>query len=1390
MSQINTESLLRIGNTIEQPSVAVQNPQYNQSSFQGGQYQVGSPQQQIGPSAEQSMFASLAEIAGGVQKGLDTFSQIRSMIEKDTIEKARVKYKSIFTMENATPEQKMKEWDDYSKDVYTPFLGSDWLQELNIDAYMSFGSREAQDKFESDRYEREKTQYFMDPRNANVLADSADGRVQFNEFYANKYRSAKGNAWFQKQSVLDQEFFKNDRLNQALTKLPSAIGSIIAIPSEAELEVAINDGAGADKIKNAYPVFFDFVGGSGNTTREGLQKNLNELLVQKLVTDNPNKYPPYVLQELAKVIPIKAAEVTDSIYKASTQVARAEQRASAAQSIANASITFEGTPNHTNLVSLVNTWASGHTSLGLDKSQVALSFQGLVGQLFKGVNTAASTGIDLPFLAGQDWSSMSPPKQLATIMEVIEGRVGLDSKLRYDLKTVFGIKQDDDVSLPQRIKETVKGLLQTKEFSTAMGDYLAKQKNTLARNGSIIDVLQDPVAINQHTGSSLSVIADELGLSLSAFRSAYIVKKENGKEEPASNINLSNWYKSLDPKEREGLAKRGIDQDTLGTIRELFDSALALELKTINRINSLTDKNDKDTVGEFDMDKLRTGSDNLSSSSKPASKEVSGSLPENIVSGKAYPKKEDRDYLNFVVASSYDKSLILSAPASDFRDGKYIGTDKAILGAVERRSLLPDPTDPNLSLEDKEFWTKFYQQEDNLDILRLETHAIANELVSATFTGIDNPDQITAREQEARKIADQLFNEMITGRSPSIETLSIPQRVRDENGQFTPEAFKGLLQIALFSYYSTKGNAESVKEFGKVAKTAFDNLGNNITRMTPEQILNSDQALYSALAIHLMGRELARNSPSETVSIGNYHQSSVLGLAAMSERTSINDIVKTFTDPKFRENLSLITIYPLILAKRANLGVGAGSESMLMEVGGEIPGQPAMYQTIRDERRRLGIHAFRQPDKEYLEKLKNGDTEDLPALTASNSRIPSDPKWSPDTFIEQLKEAELIDTSDKTLVANAMRNQLLSGSLDPTLLLNDDEVIRLGAQLLYRMNQVMPRAYEYAVGDFLNPQLGYEATAGFLTNRDKTGSFFQFVASSLDLTRASYVGSSSTGNYRIGFSLGSTSAIQISFNKLGLFENVGGNPDNNNNFSVSNLTGVLQKTNGMDMGLKDFRPKVSDIRKPDDVEDGVLFKAGAAILSSEVSDFDFATLLKPWLVETGVLMPNEDPKNFVNRSKVEFKKQPMVVGDRQENAKLAAKQAFLEVMAKKDIPFVEKVKLLQETYDKYLLDPRNKVDIIDPDIEWNTRETGFANIEQLSNDRANPEKMIPSWRWANTTLGGKSMIHISDEFLEGFNPRKGLTKKTEETIRLEKQKWEEKLRKADELMEKAEVKNQ
>jgi hypothetical protein len=583
------------------------------------------------------------------------------------------------------------------------------------------------------------------------------------------------------------------------------------------------------------------------------------------------------------------------------------------------------------------------------------------------------------------------------------------------------------------------------------------------------------------------------------------------------------------------------------------------------------------------------------------------------------------------------------------------------------------------------------------------------------------------------------------------------------------------LQIALFSNYATRGNAESVKGFGKVAKDAFDNLGNNIAKMSTEQILNSDQALYSALAIHLMGRELARNSPSETVSIGNYHQATALMLAAMSERTSINDIVQGFTTKNFKDNLSLITIYPLILAKRVNLGVSAGPTGMLMEMGGDIPGQPAMLQTIRDERRRLGIFAFRQPSPDYLEKLKSGDTEDLSVLTASNSKIPSDPEWNPDTFIEQLKLAELIDTSDKALVANAMRNQLLSGSLDPTLELSDDETIRLGAQLLFKMNEIMPRAYEYAVGDFLNPQLGYAATAETLKNRDKTGSFFQFAASSLDLTRASYVGSTSTGNYRIGFSLGSTSAIQISNNKIGLFENVGGNPDNNNNFSVSNLTGMLQKVVGMDIGVNDYRPKITDVRELDAVENGVLFKAGAAILSSEVSDFDFAILLKPWLVETGVLMPNEDPKNFVNRSKVEFKKQPMVVGDRQENAKLAAKQAFLEVMAKKDIPFVQKVKLLQETYDKYSLDPRNKVDIIDPDIGWDTRKPGFANIEQLFNDRMNPEKMIPSWRWANTTLGGKSMIHIPDEFLLGFNPREGLMKKTQTST--EKQKtYEEEIR--------------
>ena len=197
---MNTQNLLKLGNSIPLPQVSPGTPEYNQSTFQGGQVSVGAPRQQVGPSGSEAMYGALAEIAGGISKGIDNFSRISSDIEKQRIEAARIKLKEIKTKEyedGITPESKLSEWNDYIKEVWTPVLGNTWADDLNLSAYELFGSKEAQDKFESERYQNEATLFFNDPKNTFRLnQNSSFGKKEFDSFYENKYRTASGNRWF------------------------------------------------------------------------------------------------------------------------------------------------------------------------------------------------------------------------------------------------------------------------------------------------------------------------------------------------------------------------------------------------------------------------------------------------------------------------------------------------------------------------------------------------------------------------------------------------------------------------------------------------------------------------------------------------------------------------------------------------------------------------------------------------------------------------------------------------------------------------------------------------------------------------------------------------------------------------------------------------------------------------------------------------------------------------------------------------------------------------------------------------------------------------------------------------------------------------------------------
>lgn len=239
MSRINIESLLQMQPIQPNVSPIQLQPGNKTSQFVGGQIQLGQAAQQIGPSSDATMYGALAEIAGGVGKGIDIFSNVTSMIEKEKINKAETYFDEISTKENLTPDQKQEAWDNYLKDVYTPILGETWKAKLNNQMAKQWTSTAARNQYESQRYEKTYNDWRRLPENKD-RPETNELIQEFNNLYVVQYPSSNSNDWFTQLTTKVNTSIDLDNAKQAAIDFEDMLIATYRSPSKEELDTYNN----------------------------------------------------------------------------------------------------------------------------------------------------------------------------------------------------------------------------------------------------------------------------------------------------------------------------------------------------------------------------------------------------------------------------------------------------------------------------------------------------------------------------------------------------------------------------------------------------------------------------------------------------------------------------------------------------------------------------------------------------------------------------------------------------------------------------------------------------------------------------------------------------------------------------------------------------------------------------------------------------------------------------------------------------------------------------------------------------------------------------------------------------------------------------------------------
>lgn len=323
MSRANIESLLRLQQV--QPNVepiALQ-PQFLSSEISGGQIQLGQAQQQIGPTAEMAeaeQLKALADIAGGVQRGIDIFSDISSRIEKSKIDKAETFFDELSNREDLTPDQKQDEYDKYMKDVYTPVLGTEWKRKLNVKTNRMWTSTKARNEFESSRYEREYNAWKRLPANID-RPETNELYQEFNNQYLAKYPSSNNNDWFTAFNTKINTAIDLDNAQQTLKNFASSLDKVYDIPDAKTLEEY--NGAIMEeqtKIEQEYAQFFSIKKEVEqvkdlNAAYEVVYRHVYQNLVEPRIKEYDEPTRKLIMERVDELALAKTQEIVNVIRK-------------------------------------------------------------------------------------------------------------------------------------------------------------------------------------------------------------------------------------------------------------------------------------------------------------------------------------------------------------------------------------------------------------------------------------------------------------------------------------------------------------------------------------------------------------------------------------------------------------------------------------------------------------------------------------------------------------------------------------------------------------------------------------------------------------------------------------------------------------------------------------------------------------------------------------------------------------------------------------------------------------------------------------------------------------------------------------------------------------------
>ena len=810
-------------------TVAAPTPLYKDSKFAGGGYQVGDPVKQIGKTTDEQNYINLAEIAAGTSKSLDTFGSIGSAVDKSKIERAGIEWEKINQNEDYSLEDKQKQLEEIFKNTNTPILGSNWKDQLQIQADKNWNSKEARNQFEQTRYTEEFAKYLKENPG---LIQTPKVLVQFDKTYENKYPSSSSNTWFiLKKSGNTSEVAQNTIKNVVNSFAPQ-IETAFSPPSSEELDfVETNpESPVAQNIVKKFSFFFEHQKEANTMSPTDFRQVLHKAALENLNSfmGNIELYSEEIQEILVSELPNITARIASDYSKISSDYQLKVNNRDALDSMAKSQGTLIKNPNLENWRGYLTTYLSEAGNTKLTQQQRTDVVVGALPQLIKLWDDVALTKNNQVVLGIHPfWNTMTPVQKINVVVEHFnEWADGLQPGKLKDL--LRNVNAEDMPTFLETIKQR---LLTSPETATATSkDFDSNIKPMFANLVQIISTRGNSGQNSTAIGEVLTSVANRFYIDVQDLMSiAY---------SPTGELDITKtpqeWLDSITDKERK---KRVLNSGILNFNASQF---MAIRDALVNIDQAVQAQLAKGSSGTSDK-----ADEELEKAAKELKKFtviIPGNRDEYIMK-----------MLNGTLASSPENEALKNTVIAAWQNTEYLERNAEGISPEARKASedylryvygkIPELQDVIRGIQNTKtlFYLKSSSLRDSIPTISEDISAMKPE---------EREVLLAKRQQEMDKEIDQVFDRVVKGTFVFSGEPFIGEIV-DKDGTWSAEARMYLLQAAVYSQIAFDiGSQETRKNW----KVSFDNLTDRIGTYS-DVGLREDKAKLDLVTLNMISRE-------------------------------------------------------------------------------------------------------------------------------------------------------------------------------------------------------------------------------------------------------------------------------------------------------------------------------------------------------------------------------------------------------------------------------------------------------------------------------------------------------------------------------------------------------